>query len=88
MVEKLLNPPAGDYTLPLLSYDGCNGSAQTDQVIFLRFRTRDERPGHQGELSISLPIQTLDATLLLGNLQQLQAKGLLPVVGRAPTGRQ
>jgi hypothetical protein len=87
MTEQRLNLPAGEYTLPQLRFATVDGSPQPD-VVFLVFQAKDERPGHRGELSISVPVSTLDATALLDTLQQLQGKGLLPVVPLAPTTKQ
>ena len=87
MEETRLNLPAGNYTLPLLWFEAIDDSPRPD-VVLLVFRAKDERPGHQGELTISASVTTHDATGLLTTLQTLRGKGLLPIVPAAPKTKQ
>lgn len=86
-METRLNPPAGDYALPIMQYVEARGT-ESPGFIQLRFQAVDERPAHRGTLTVAVTISTLDAAAVLHALRFLEAKGLLPVVPAVPKAKQ
>ncbi len=88
MIElKLLNPPPGAWTLPVMRYEAVDGT-EDPHFVRLMFAAGGQRPDGQPELSMGVVISTHDATAILRSLQILQGKGLLPVVPQVPTSKQ
>lgn len=79
-----LNLAPGSYKTPLMQHSRITGS-EDPNVIQLEFLTGTVHQGQSVQLTIVVPISTLDATGLLRGLRMLQERGLLPSVPEAPT---
>lgn len=86
-MRQRFNIPAGEYDLPVLAYQGSEGT-EDPQFVRLLFGAADERPGKEGKLVLAFTLSTYDAAAVLHGLQFLQGKGLIPIVPQVPTGKQ
>ncbi|MEO8114926.1 MAG: hypothetical protein ABI655_11115, partial [Phenylobacterium sp.] len=83
---KLLQPHPGSWILPLMQFAGVEESPRPD-VVLLVFQARHEAAEETMELSMSLPVTTVDAAALLAALQSVQGSEL-PGAAWAPKAVQ